>query len=101
VFARKEAERVNEISRSRGSTPNAEYRGFYLAQVSDVRALPHWDIFVEPIAHDPAHANLVVDAEALDSENKVEYPALEDLLPLITFYAPESDMQLAIEQAIR
>jgi hypothetical protein len=97
AFAITEAERLNQISIANDRKPNAEFRGFYLGRVRDVQDIPHWDIYVEPTCGDAAHSNLVVDAEALDSEDKVDYSVLERLLPVIGFFLPGSEMQRTIE----
>jgi hypothetical protein len=99
-FALSEADRLNEISRARGTKPNADFRGFYFGLVGEVRALPHWDVYVESTNTDPAHSNLVVDAESLDSEDKVDYSVLETLLPMIEFYLPDSDRLTELEATL-
>jgi hypothetical protein len=100
VFALSEAARLNEISRTKGTKPNADFRGVYLGLVGEVQALPHWNIYIEPTHTDPAHSNLVVDAEALDAENKVDFSVLESLLPVIEFYRPDSDRLTELETTL-
>jgi hypothetical protein len=96
-FARNEADRLNRDSIKRKKKATAAFRGFYLGDVTDIRAMQSCDVYIEPTDSDEAHANLVVAEDAFDSEGKIDFAVLEHLVSVVTFHLADSGLCARIE----
>lgn len=81
---------------ARLGTTNRFFRGVYYTQVSDIAAEPPgtFDVWLEPIPDDAAHAELVVtDGQYFDETGKLTADiALDHLVRVMKFANPESEV---------